>query len=79
MATNEEVRIIATPELLAEMEGRWSPMVQVWFERPKRPGDPWEMTIRTLAQAIEEWGNNVSAGLTKWAEEMERKRRADGS
>lgn len=74
----EEVRIIASTELLQEMEGRWSPLVQVWVERPKRPGDPWEMTIRTIAQAIEEWGNDVSTGLREWAEEMEQKRRAGG-
>ncbi len=46
----ERVTILASRELLAEMEAGWSPPVQIRVERPELPGDHWEMTIRRVGE-----------------------------
>lgn len=45
-ATEQVVVVMASPELLKQMEGRWSPLVQVLVERDASSLTGWSMQIR---------------------------------
>lgn len=45
-ATEQVVVVMASSELLKQMEGRWSPLVQVLVERDASSLTGWSMQIR---------------------------------
>jgi hypothetical protein len=43
----ERAWIMISPELLAMLEKDWSVPCQIKARRPSRPGEPWELDVRT--------------------------------
>lgn len=58
MTENPSVTVLVSPELIAQMDGEWSPPVQVQVIETPGVGTGWEMIARTYSPDDEGGGSD---------------------